>query len=70
MTKLIDDIIGIVGAQGVLTGEDVSARPASWIRPDPCGAKAIVRPQTTEEVSEILSIKSYLDQCESVDYIP
>jgi len=56
MTKLIDDIIGIVGTQGVLTGEDVSARPASWIRPDPCGASAIVRPQTTEEVSAVMRL--------------
>lgn len=56
MTKLIDDIIGIVGVSGVLTGEDVSARPASWIRPDPCQAKAVVRPQTTEEVAAVMRL--------------
>lgn len=56
MTDLIDDIAAIVGSQGVLTGEDVKARPASWIRPDPCGAKAIVRPQTTEQVSEVMRL--------------
>lgn len=56
MTNLIDDITAIVGANGVLTGADVSARPASWIRPDPCQAKAVVRPQTTEEVSAVMRL--------------
>jgi FAD/FMN-containing dehydrogenase len=56
MTNLIDDIVAIVGEQGVLTGDDVKARPASWIRPDPCGAKAIVRPHTTEEVAEVMRL--------------
>lgn len=56
MTTLIDDITAIVGANGVLTGEDVRARPASWIRPDPCQAKAVVRPQTTEEVSAVMRL--------------
>jgi FAD/FMN-containing dehydrogenase len=56
MTKLIDDIAAIVGANGVLTGEDVSARPASWIRPDPCRATAVVRPQTTEELAAVMRL--------------
>lgn len=56
MTQLIDDIIGVVGANGVLTGEDVSARPTSWIRPDPCRAKAVVRPQTSEEVAAVMRL--------------
>ena len=56
MTNLIDDITAIVGANGVLTGADVSARPASWIRPDPCQAKAVVRPQTTEELAAVMRL--------------
>jgi len=51
---LIDDIIDIVGASGVLTGADVSARPASWLRPEPCKAKAIVRPANTDEVAAVM----------------
>jgi FAD/FMN-containing dehydrogenase len=56
MTQLIDDIIEIVGANGVLTGEDVAARPESWIRPVPCRAKAVVRPQSTEEVAAVMRL--------------
>ncbi|MGI9223499.1 MAG: FAD-binding oxidoreductase [Woeseiaceae bacterium] len=56
MTKLLDDIVEIVGAKGVLTGEDVAARPESWIRPNPCRAKAVVRPQSTEEVSAVMRL--------------
>jgi len=56
MTNLIDDIAKIVGDSGVLTGDDVSARPASWIRPDPCQAKAVVRPQTTEELAAVMRL--------------
>ena len=56
MTKLLDDIIAIVGASGVLTGEDVSARPTSWIRPEPCRAKAVVRPQSTDEVAAVMRL--------------
>ena len=56
MTELIDDIIGIVGSSGVLTGADVSSRPASWLRPEPCQAKAIVRPANTDEVSAVMRV--------------
>ena len=56
MTDLIKDLVDIVGEKGVLTGEDVSARAASWIRPDPCQAKAIVRPASTEEVSAVMRL--------------
>ena len=53
MADLLDDIAGIVGKAGVLTGADVAARPASWLRPEPSRAKAIVRPASTEEVSAV-----------------
>ena len=56
MSELIDDIIGIVGASGVLTGTDVAARPASWLRPEPSRAKAIVRPVSTDEVSAVMKL--------------
>ena len=56
MAELLDDIIGIVGASGVLTGADVAARPASWLRPEPSRAKAIVRPAKTEEVAAVMAL--------------
>ena len=56
MAELIDEIIEIVGAKGVLTGADVAARPASWLRPEPSRAKAIVRPANTEEVAAVMRL--------------
>jgi len=53
---LIDDIASIVGAKGVLTGADVAARPASWLRPEPSRAKAIVRPANTGEVAAMMKL--------------
>ncbi|MEM1173919.1 MAG: FAD-binding oxidoreductase [Pseudomonadota bacterium] len=40
-----------LGDSGVLTGDDVRARKASWLKDDPCQALAILRPATTEEVA-------------------
>lgn len=54
MSNLIDDIRGIVGDSGVLTGEDVHARPDTWPPEAGCKARAIVRPSSTQEVSEVL----------------
>jgi FAD/FMN-containing dehydrogenase len=56
LAELIDDIIGIVGTSGVLTGADVAARPASWLRPEPSRAKAIVRPANTDEVAAVMKL--------------
>ena len=56
MANLIDKIRDVVGATGVLTGDDVAARPASWLRPEPCRARAIIRPASTEEVSGVMKL--------------
>ncbi|MEO1202442.1 MAG: FAD-binding oxidoreductase, partial [Pseudomonadota bacterium] len=50
----LDSLQTIVGTGGVLTGDDVSARPAAWLRDDPTRARAIVRPRSTEETSRIM----------------
>ncbi len=53
---LIAEIEAIVGTQGVLLGEDVSARPnLSWGRGQ-CPAKAIVRPKNTSELSQVMAL--------------
>lgn len=56
MPDLIKAISNVVGASGVLTGDDVTSRPASWLRNDPCKGQAIVRPASTAEVSAVLRL--------------
>ena len=48
-------LVEIVGADGVLTGEDVRSRAVSWADHGPCQALAIVRPSSTEQVSRVLA---------------
>ena len=40
----------------ILTGNAVADRATSWIDPSPLQAAAILRPRTTEQVAEILSL--------------
>ena len=54
MTELLDEIRDIVGTTGLLTGGDVAARPASWLRPEPCAARAIVRPADANQVAAVI----------------
>jgi len=56
MTTLIQAIEKIVGPTGVLTGEDVSSRSDTWPPMGGCKARAIVRPATTREVSQVLKL--------------
>jgi len=56
MSALIESIRDIVGPHGVLTGEDVTNRSDSWPPKGGCQAMAIVRPGSTEEVSEVLKL--------------
>jgi FAD/FMN-containing dehydrogenase len=48
-------LVDIVGADGVLTGEDVRSRSVSWADHGPCQALAIVRPSGTAQVSRVLA---------------
>jgi FAD/FMN-containing dehydrogenase len=52
---LLQQLAAIVGADHVLTGEQVSSRAVSWVDQSPCRALAIVRPGSTEEVSRVLA---------------
>ena len=56
MSDIVADIERIVGAGGVLTGDAVKARPSGWLRPAPTQARAIVRPRSTDEVSQVLAL--------------
>ena len=62
MEGLIKDLIAIVGTDGVLAGKDLEQRACSYWDPSPLRAKALVRPRTTEEVSQVLRLCSSLDQ--------
>jgi FAD/FMN-containing dehydrogenase len=52
---LLQTLQDIVGAANVLTGEDVRRRSVGWMDHSPCQALAIVRPETTAEVSQVLA---------------
>ena len=59
---IIESIAEIVGTAGLLQGEDVSARPnLSWGQGS-CPAKAIVRPASTEELSQVMRLCHDHDQ--------
>ena len=52
---LIETLRDVVGAENVLTGDDVRRRSVSWADHSPCQALAIVRPANTEQVSRVLA---------------
>ncbi len=56
MTQLLDQIAGVVGTQGLLTGEDVSGRAADFMGMTHVQAKAIVRPASTTELSAVMKL--------------
>ena len=56
MNDLLNQIQEIVGPSGMLVGEDVASRSDSWPPMGGCQAKALIRPASTEEVSEILKL--------------
>ena len=55
MANLVDSLAAIAGHDSVLTGNDVSSRAVGIWRPQGIEAQAIIRPRTTQEVSEVLS---------------
>ena len=55
MTDLITKLQKELGGSGVLLGDDVSSRQATWAGGN-CEALAIVRPKSTEEVSAVMRI--------------
>jgi len=62
VSTVIDEIRKLVGETGVLTGDDVTARHASWVRNTPMIAAAIVRPANTKEVAAVLELCHKTDQ--------
>ena len=56
MTDILEELGRIVGENGVLTGEDVTARGLNFMGLGAREARAIVRPRSTKEVSEVLRL--------------
>jgi len=61
LEKLIDDLRDLLGPGGVLTGDDVAARIEGW-GAGASRAAAIVRPDSTEQVSAVLKLCSAAGQ--------
>ncbi len=62
-TSLIDALIGCVGEEHVLLGDKVSARAQHVWNQTPRKALAIVRPESTEQVSKVLALCHAARQC-------
>ena len=56
MIDVVQELIGALGEDAVLTGDDVRSRSAGLWRRDAIAAKALLRPRSTEEVSTALRI--------------
>ena len=56
MVDIVTTLIETLGKNSVLTGDDVSSRQAGLFSPKSVEAKAIVRPRSTEEVSQVLKL--------------
>jgi len=54
VNDLLTGLIAIVGEGGVLSGKALAERPRSYWDPEPLSARALVRPRTTEELSEVM----------------
>ncbi len=54
MPDIMDTLAQIVGATDILTGDDRFVRSTEWETHQPCHARAIVRPSSTQQVSEIM----------------
>lgn len=56
MDDLIDRLQQVVGQNGTVSGPDLAERAVSYWDPSPTEAKVLVRPKSTQEVSDILRL--------------
>ncbi|MGM0692206.1 MAG: FAD-binding oxidoreductase [Pseudomonadota bacterium] len=56
MQQLLERLSAILGGDNVLTGEAVHQRSVDWFTALPCAAGAIVRPATTQQLSEVMAL--------------
>ncbi|RRJ82667.1 FAD-binding oxidoreductase [Aestuariirhabdus litorea] len=62
METILQDLHAIVGDAGLLLGADVAQRPAMSLGKGSCEARAIVRPATPEELSQVMALCHRNDQ--------
>jgi FAD/FMN-containing dehydrogenase len=62
MSELIEQLRQLLGEGGVVAGEALRQRASSYWDPSPLGARALVRPRSTEEVSQVLKLCHHLGQ--------
>ena len=55
-SEIVEKLREIVGEAAVQTGEDITDRSATWGTNQPCHARAVVCPTSTEQVSEIMRV--------------
>jgi len=46
----------VVDEHGLILGADVAARPTDWHETGTCRAKAVIRPKTTQELSDVMKL--------------
>jgi FAD/FMN-containing dehydrogenase len=56
MDDLIDQLRRLVGENGIISGPDLAQRAVSYWDPSPTEAKVLVRPETTQQVSDVLCV--------------
>ena len=56
MDVIIDRLQKVVGQSGIISGPDLAERATSYWDSSPTAAKALVRPQSTQQVSDILRL--------------
>ncbi len=62
MADLLEALQGELGPGGLIVGDEVKTRGTGWGRDEPCLARAVVRPSSTEEVSAVLRLCHAADQ--------
>ncbi|HET6566087.1 MAG TPA: FAD-binding oxidoreductase [Xanthomonadales bacterium] len=62
VSDLLQQLRSIVGKDGVLAGTDLQQRACSYWDPSPLRARALVRPRSTEELSQVMKLCHGLNQ--------
>lgn len=60
--ELIESIRLLVGDGGLISGDEVRSRPDTYGQPEGCQAACIVRPKSTQQISEILKLCTQWNQ--------
>ena len=56
MTDIINALVECLGDQQVIRGSDLTNRATSYWRPEPTQTLALLKPRSTDEVSQILKL--------------